>query len=232
MKRPTRQQKDEFGQMCVQAHDRAEMLAKMADVLKMADVARKLRGQGQGSLFPAEIEEDQDADESIRCRCGPWTARDVELIHQAISDEFEITGLHSGWSSLQLYAPWFGHLGCASCSYAKWSGPGADVSIAGAVHHLHEKNARRGAGGSAGGRYLRFTLTGSSSSQNCVLWPDRYQEFASHVVPGDVIAVSGEVEREYKSETEVVVVVREVISVKSDEANAFVAAFFSGDPSD
>lgn len=232
MKKPTRQQKDEFGQMCVQAHDRAEMLAKLADLFKMSEVAREMRKQGQGSLFSNDPEEDADAGDVHRCRHGPWTARDVQLVQQSLRDEFEITGLHSGWSSLQLYAPWLAHLGCSACSYASWAGPGADVLLGGCACDLSERSARTGPKGKGGGRYLRFRLTGSSGSVNCVIWPDRFKECGQHVVADEVMAVAGEVQNEYKSETEIVVVVREVTSVRSEEANAFVASFLSGEPSD
>lgn len=156
---------------------RAEMLARIEDVLKRAERKRDDASRNQLALFGGTAFEDSDF-EPNRSRIPEWP------VNIRLSHEREALGFYLSGHPLEKFRSELNRFGSQTVETLKGVSDGQTVTVAGVITFMKLKNTKKG------DRYATFMLEDLVGTIEVIVWPDIYQKVHGILVAEDPVLVT------------------------------------------
>lgn len=143
---------------------RAELMARMDDVIKRAQKAKERANSNQMDLFAGSSEDDLEYFEPNRELLPEWPT------NIRLSNEKEALGFYLTGHPLEKFAKELARFGTLTTSDLKPTQAGSQVTLAGVITFLKLKNTKKG------DRYASFVLEDLLGTLEVIVWPDVYRD--------------------------------------------------------
>jgi DNA polymerase-3 subunit alpha len=161
---------------------RAEMIARLDDVVECAAQSQKERSSNQLSLFAPKTSGDLENIALKRELLPEWPIN-IKLTH-----EKEALGFYLSGHPLEKFRDDLKRLGTTTIETIRSAKDGAGVTVAGVITLLRLKNTKKG------DRYATFILEDLKDTIEVIVWPDTYQKIYAVLTSEDPVVIAGKLD--------------------------------------
>ncbi|GHT11866.1 DNA-directed DNA polymerase [Planctomycetales bacterium] len=176
--------------------NRAELYAQIAGAVKVGQNAAADAAKGQQGLFgddaPEPVAEKRDTNVLRSSSCPDWSDKEKGEY------EKEVLGFFMTANPLKEYEPAFSMLRSCGCGDAKALASDTQITLAGQVGSLVEKQYKKLRPGKPN-TWAGFDFEDSTGMIRSIAWAEQYESFREQMRPGSVVVMRGKIDKKDES---------------------------------